>query len=117
MGAARFGRSSRRRVLFLIASATLATSMLVAVRRSSEARQLSQDLQALERTEDVVRSAVASALVRADSLASRARMISAGGAMGLRPATESEFEWLSQRPRPEHLARASIGNGTEERTR
>lgn len=118
MGAARFGRSARRRVLFLLAVATLSTSMLVAVRRSSEARQLSQELQALERAEDVAQSALSSAMIRADSLGSRPRMISAGAAIGLRPVTEAEFEWLKQRPRSDRLARvaADAGDGIEERT-
>ena len=119
MGASRFGRSARRRVLFLLAVATLATSMLVAVRRSSEARQLSGELQALERAEDSARSALSSAMVRADSLASRPRMILAGAAIGLRPVKETEFEWLNQRPRSHRLARATAdaGERTGERTR
>ncbi len=117
MGAARFGRSARRRMLFLLAVAALAASMLVAVRRSSEARQLSQELEALEQAEDVVRSALASAMVRADSLASRSRMLSAGAAIGLRPVTEAEFEWLRQRLRPQRLARATdaAADGIDER--
>jgi len=123
MGAARFGRSARRRVLFLLAVAILAASMLVAVRRSSEARQLSRELGALERAEDVAESALASALVRADSLASRTRMIRAGAKIGLRPVTEAEFEWLSQRPTAHRLARApsdagdAIGGSRDTRTR
>ena len=106
MGAAQFGRSDRRRVLFLLAVTTLAGSMLVAVRRSSEARQLSSELQMLERSEDVARAALASAMIRADSLASRERMMSAGGAIGLRPILETEFEWLDQRPSFDRIAHA-----------
>lgn len=118
MGASRFGRSARRRVIFLLAVAMLAASMLVAVRRSSEARQLSRELQALERAQDVARSALSSAMVRADSLASRPRIMGAGATLGLRPVTEAEFEWLNQRPRSDRLARASAkGAGVlEERT-
>lgn len=104
--AARFGRTARRRLLLLLSLATLSASMLVAVRRSSEARRLSRELEALERAEDLARSALATSLVRADSLSSRARMISVGVAIGMRPATESEFEWVNDRRRPTRIARA-----------
>lgn len=104
MGASRFGRSARRRIILLLAATALAASMLVAVRRSSEARQLSRELAALERAEDVASAALASAIVRADSLASRPRMLVAAGAIGLRPIRESEFEWLGTQPRGDRLA-------------
>lgn len=109
MGASRFGRSARRRVIFLLAVATLAASMLIAVRRSSEARQLSRELQTLERAEDVARADLASAMVRADSLASRPRMLAAAGAIGLRPIRETEFEWLGKLPRHDRVALDSDG--------
>lgn len=104
MGAARFGRSARRRIVLLLAAATLAASMLVAVRRSSEARQLSRELEALERAEDVASADLAVAMVRADSLASRTRMLVAAGSIGLRPIRESEFEWLGKQPRSDRIA-------------
>ncbi|MEJ2343579.1 MAG: hypothetical protein P8Y10_15435 [Gemmatimonadales bacterium] len=106
MTASRFGRTDRRRLLLLLGLAILSTSMLTAVRRSSEARRLSADLEMLERTASSTRSELTQALVRADSLSSRTRMIEAGAALGLRPAAEAEFEWLERQRRPERIAPA-----------
>ncbi len=72
--------------------------MLVAVRRTSEARRLSTQIAALESHEDVVRSNLARALVRADSLGSRSRLIAVAAELGLRPSTELDIQWLPDAP-------------------
>lgn len=105
MVASRFGQSNRRRVILLLALAALSTSMLAAVRRSSEARRLSTELEVLERAAGTARSELAEAMVRADSLSSRSHVMQVGASLGLRPAAETEFEWLDEGQRFEGIAR------------
>ncbi len=81
----------RRWSLPTLALLILTGSMAMSVRRGSEARGLSDDVQELNRTELVLREQVAAALRRADSLQDRARLDDAARRLGLRPARDSEI--------------------------
>lgn len=74
--------------------AALAGGMTAAVQRGSEARDLSDDISALEVEEARERARVAEAMNRLDSLASRDRIERAAARLGLRPASDEEITFL-----------------------
>jgi len=88
------GKTLRRWSVPTVVLAVLSVTMVLVVRRDAEARQLSRDLERLERSEQVVRDELALAEHIADSLSSRARIRIAAGSLGLRPAEDSEITWL-----------------------
>lgn len=69
-------------------------AMVVAVRRGTEAREFSREIGRLTERAGSARGRVAAAMVRTDSLGSRARMLVAAGKLGLRPAEDSEITFL-----------------------
>lgn len=89
-------RAVRRGLLLVVTAAIVAASMASAVKRGAEARRLSRDLEALQRTEQITRERLAEVRWRADSLASRARIAAVGPELGLRPATERDIVFLAE---------------------
>lgn len=86
-----------RRIGVGVTLAALAGGMTAAVERGSEARQLSDEIAALEAEEARTRARVAEAMRRVDSLASRDRIERAAARQGLRPASDEEITFLRER--------------------
>ena len=83
-----------RRIGIGVTLAALAGGMTAAVQRGSEARELSEEISALESEEARARARVAEAMRRVDSLTSRDRIERAAGRLGLRPASDEEITFL-----------------------
>lgn len=96
-------RALRRRLLPVMGAVIVAFSMATAVRRGAEARQLSREIEALSRAEQITRDRVAELMSRLDSLGSRARIRAAGAELGLRPATDREIVLLEDVVRPSSI--------------
>ena len=86
-----------RRMGVGVTLAALAGGMTAAVQRGSEARELSDEISALETEEARARARVAEAMRRVDSLASRDRIERAAARLGLRPASDEEITFLKER--------------------
>lgn len=69
-------------------------SMVWTVRRQTEAREVAVAIDSLESIEVVERARFAAAMRRADSLASRVRLLEVAGELGLRPATDEEISFI-----------------------
>lgn len=87
-------RTLRQWAVLGIMVAMVAFSMVSAVKRGAHARFLSQELEALERAERVTQERLALERMRADSLASRARIRERATALGLRPATDRDITFI-----------------------
>lgn len=87
-----------RRIGVGVTLAALAGGMTAAVQRGSEARELSDEISALEEEEARTRARVAEAMRRVDSLASRDRIERAAARLGLRPASDEEITFLRATP-------------------
>ncbi len=74
--------------------AVLVASMVWTVRRQTEAREVAVAIDSLESTEVVERARFAAAMRRADSLASRVRLLEAAAELELRPATDEEISFI-----------------------
>lgn len=68
--------------------------MVWTVRRQTEAREVAVAIDSLESIEVVERARFAAAMRRADSLASRVRLLEAAGELGLRPARDEEISFI-----------------------
>ena len=89
-------KSVRRWTLPTVSLLILAIAMTSAVRRSAEARVISDELGRLSVDEQVVRDQLAAETLRADSLGSRARIQAVAGKLGLRPARDQEMTFLRE---------------------
>ena len=89
-------KSVRRWTLPIVSLLILAVAMTSAVRRSAEARAISDELGRLSVDEKVVREQLAAETLRADSLGSRARIQAVAGNLGLRPARDQEITFLRE---------------------
>lgn len=78
----------------LLGAVALVLSMASVVRRGTEARRLSKEVEVLRRAEQITRDRLDQVARRADSLASRARIREVAGRLGLRPATDLEIVFL-----------------------
>jgi CMP-2-keto-3-deoxyoctulosonic acid synthetase len=74
--------------------AVLVASMVWTVRRQTEAREVAVAIDSLESAEVVERARFAAAMRRADSLASRVRLLEAAAELELRPATDEEISFI-----------------------
>ena len=72
----------------------LIAAMVWTVRRQSQAREVAVAIDSLESVEVVERARYAKAMRRADSLASRGRLLEAAGELGLRPASDEEISFI-----------------------
>ena len=77
-----------------MALAALVAAMVWTVRRQTQAREVAVAIDSLESVEVVERARYAEAMRRADSLASRARLLEAAGVLGLRPASDEEISFI-----------------------
>ena len=107
-GRKRFWTRSRRRTTgILFGAVVLVASMVWTVRRQTEARAVAVAIDSLESTEVIERARFAAAMRRADSLASRVRLLDAAGELGLRPATDEEISFI------EDISPPTKGTGLE----
>lgn len=89
----RLRRWLRAAALGLAGAATVA-GMATAVERGSQAREISEEISELERRTVALRSRVAEAMRRLDSLRSRDRITREAARLGLRPASDEEITFL-----------------------
>ena len=82
----------------VLAGGVLVAGMAAAVERGSRARDLSEEITELERRSVALRSRVAEAMRRLDSLRSRERITREAGRLGLRPASDEEITFLRHVP-------------------
>ena len=100
--------SGRRRALLALSGLALILSLGVSVRRSADGTRLSREISELERAERAAAAQAGEEVVRVDSLASRRRILSVAGRLGLRPAHEGELLYLPDIAAP-------VGAGSEGR--
>lgn len=92
MSAASGGRWST--LVLLVSAAAFVGSLFVAVRRDGAARELITATDSLRQEVQAAREALNGATRRADSLASRRRILEVAGRMGFRPAEDEEIRIL-----------------------
>ncbi len=90
-------------------------SMVWTVRRQTEAREVVVAIDSLELVEVVERARFAAAMRRADSLASRVRLLEAAGELGLRPATDEEISFIEDVSPPTKGTKGTSAEGPEPR--
>jgi len=83
-------------VVLAVSAAALVGSMFVAVRRDGAVRELITVTDSLRQEVQSAREALNGATRRADSLASRRRILEVAGRMGLRPAEDEEIRILPE---------------------
>lgn len=87
-------RRALRRLLVVGSFAALIGGMVAAVDRGSEARNLSREIQRLERDASTAEARIGHEMRRLDSLTSRGRILREAAEMGLRPAEDDEITFL-----------------------
>ena len=83
-------------LVLLVSAAALVGSLFVAVRRDGAARDVIAATDSLRREVQSAREALNGATRRADSLASRRRILEVAGRMGFRPAEDEEIRILPE---------------------
>lgn len=83
-------------LVLLVSAAAFVGSLFVAVRRDGAAREAVASMDSLRREVQGVREALHRARRRADSLASRRRILEVAGRMGFRPAADEEIRILPE---------------------
>ena len=91
----------RRRFLFTgLAMGALISSMVWTVRRTTDARLVTQAIDSLVTAQTIQRAQLGSEMRRADSLASRSRLLDVARRFGLRPASDEEISFVRDEPTP-----------------
>lgn len=83
-------------LVLLVSAAALVGSLFVAVRRDGAAREAVATADSLRQEVQAAREALNRARRRADSLASRPRILEVAGRMGFRPAEDEEIRILPE---------------------
>lgn len=83
-------------LVLLVSAVALVGSLFVAVRRDGRARDVIADTDSLRQEVQSTREALNGAVRRADSLASRRRILEVAGRMGFRPAQDEEIRILPE---------------------
>lgn len=83
-------------LVLLVSAAALVGSLFVAVRRDGRARDVIAAADSLRQEVQSTREALDGAVRRADSLASRRRILDVAGRMGFRPAEDEEIRILPE---------------------
>lgn len=86
-------------LVLLVSALALVASLFVAVRRDGAARDVIAATDSLRREVQSAREALNTAMRRADSLASRRRILRVAGRMGFRPAEDEEIRILPEATR------------------
>lgn len=89
----------RSTLVLLVSAAAFVGSLFVAVRRDGAVRELITVTDSLRQEVQSAREALNGAMRRADSLASRRRILEVAGRMGFRPAEDEEIRILPEATR------------------
>lgn len=90
------GGGWRPTLVLILSALVLVASLFVAVRRDGAARDVIAATDSLRREVQAAREILNTAVRRADSLASRRRILRVAGRMGFRPAEDEEIRILPE---------------------